>query len=302
MTEINDREIAEKILRLRISQLLINEEYKAGKFKIPVHLALGHEAIAVAMDGVLEDGDKLVLPHRNAAYNLARLGKLRPILDEYLLKPSGLAGGKLGSMNVINPERGIIYSSSILGNNFPVAAGIAMAEKIKEKNGVVFVLGGDGSMEEGSFYENLVLAKTLGLGLVFVIENNEWSLGTSISERRCPVDIKQMAGSVNIPYLKLEGNHAHRYIELLKGVREEIARGNGPVCVEVTVKTLGDRKADDGHYINYHAGPAPTVDLTKVVLKENEDDPVFVVRQEMGPGDFDELKDRLTKELQDEIH
>ena len=73
MTEINDREIAEKILRLRISQLLINEEYKAGKFKIPVHLALGHEAIAVAMDGVLEDGDKLVLPHRNAAYNLARL-------------------------------------------------------------------------------------------------------------------------------------------------------------------------------------------------------------------------------------
>ena len=62
------------------------------------------------------------------------------------------------------------------------------------------------------------------------------------------------------------------------------------------------RSADDGHYINYHAGPAPTVDLTKVVLKENEDDPVFVVRQEMGPGDFDELKDRLTKELQDEIH
>ncbi len=301
MAEANDKKIAEEILRLRISQLLINEEYKAGKFKIPVHLALGHESVAVAMNHVLEDGDKLILPHRNAAYNLARLGKLRPILDEYLLKPTGLSGGKLGSMNVINPERGIIYSSSILGNNFPVSAGVAMAEKVKEKNSVVFVFGGDGSMEEGSFYESLVLAKTLGLRLVFMIENNEWSLGTSISERRCNIDLKQMAGSVNIPYFKLEGNHCHKYIEALKGVREEALRSNGPICIEVAVKTLGDRIADDGHFINYHAGPAPTVDTTKTILKENEDDPVFVVKEEMGLEKFGRLKDELMVELQKEI-
>lgn len=302
MTEASDKKIAEEILWLRISQLLINEEYKAGKFKVPVHLAFGHESVAVAMNHVLEDGDKLVLSHRNAAYNLARLGKLRPILDEYLLKSTGLAGGKLGSMNLINPGRGIIYSSSILGNNFPVSAGISMAEKIKEKKGVVFVFGGDGSIEEGSFYENLVLSKTLGLRLIFMVENNEWSLGTSISERRCSIDLKQMAGSVGTPYFKLEGNHSRRYIETLKGIREEVLRSGGPACVEMTVKTLGDRRADDGHYINYHAGPAPTVDTTKVVLRENEDDPVFVVREEIGSEEFGKLKEKLMKELPDEIH
>ena len=111
MEIFSDEKIAEEILRLRISQISINEEYKAGKFKIPVHLALGHEAIAVALNHIFQDGDKLILSHRNMAYNLVRLGKLRPILDEYFLKPTGLAGGKLGSMNLINPSRGIIYAS-----------------------------------------------------------------------------------------------------------------------------------------------------------------------------------------------
>jgi len=78
------------MIRLRLSQILVNEEYKQGKFKIPVHLALGHEAIAVAVHHAMGDGDKLILSHRNIAYNLARLGSLRAVLDEYFLKPSGL--------------------------------------------------------------------------------------------------------------------------------------------------------------------------------------------------------------------
>ena len=288
-------------MRLRLSQILINEEYKAGKFKIPIHLALGHEAIAVAVSRVLQDGDKLILSHRNMAYNLARSKRLKPILYEYLLEPTGLMGGRLGSMNLMNPARGIIYSSSILGNNFSVAAGIAMAEKIMGRGGATFVLGGDGSMEEGSFYEGLVLAKTLGLRLVFIIENNEWSLGTHISERRCPIDLQQMSGSIGIQYLKLEGNHTHRYIEVLGGAREEALRRDDPACVEVIVKTLGDRMTEDGRYINYHSGPAPTVDMTTVVLRENEDDPLFVVRQEVGPERFGELSEKIMQELQNEI-
>lgn len=295
-------QIAREILRIRLSQILVNEEYKAGNFKIPVHLALGHEAIAVAVNHVLQDGDKLVLSHRNIAYNLARLGELRPILDEYLLKPTGLAGGKLGSMNLINPARGVIYSSSILGNSFPISAGIAMAEKITGHCGVTFVLGGDGAIEEGSFYESLVMAKTLGLSLLFVVENNEWSLGTHISERRCPINLERLAGSVDIPYLRLEGNHAHKYIEALQSVRERVLREENPVCIEVAVKTLGDRRAEDGRYINYHAGPAPTVDATTLMLRENEDDPVFVVRQEMGTEKLNELLQKIMEELQDEIH
>ena len=127
---------AEKILRIRLGQMMVNEEYKSGKFKIPIHLSFGHEAIAVAVDSVMSRDDRLLLSHRNAAYNLARLGSLRPIWDEYFLMPKGLGGGKLGSMNLSNPAQGIIYSSSILGNNFPVSVGVAMAQKMLRPKGL----------------------------------------------------------------------------------------------------------------------------------------------------------------------
>ncbi len=304
--KLSGEQIAEEVLRLRLSQILVNEEYKAGKFKIPVHLAMGHEAVAVALNHVLEEGDRLVLSHRNIEFNLARLGKLRPVLDEYLLKPTGLAGGKLGSMNLVNPSRGIIYTSSILGNNFPVAAGLAMAEKVTERNGAVFVLGGDGSIEEGSFYENLLNAKTWGLGLIFIIENNEWSLGTHITERRCPIDIEKLAGSVGISYLQMKGNEVEKYIETFRSTRERALKEKTPICIEVMVKTLGDRHADDGRYINYHAGPSPVVDILKHaplggILRETEEDPVFVVQKEIGKEKLLEIGENIMKDLQKEL-
>ena len=120
MTEKFNKKIAYDILRIRLGQIVINEEYKKGNFKIPIHLAFGHESIAVAISNIMENNDKLILSHRNIAYNLAREGSLKPILDEYFLKPTGLMKGQFGSMNLINPSKGVVYSSSILGNNFSV--------------------------------------------------------------------------------------------------------------------------------------------------------------------------------------
>jgi TPP-dependent pyruvate/acetoin dehydrogenase alpha subunit len=300
-----------ELIRIRLSQVLVNEEYKAGKFKIPVHLSFGHEAIAVAVSNTLETHDKLLLSHRNMAYNLARSGKLRPVMDEYQLNVGGLAKARLGSMNLNNPEKNIIYSSSILGNNFPVAAGIAMAAKLKNDRSVTFVLGGDGSMEEGSFYESLVMMKGLALSVVVIIENNEWSLGTHITERRTPIDLSKLAGSVGIEYLKLEGNHTGEYLDILKSIRNKALETCEPVCIEVILKTLGDRRNaptpeyPEGKYINYHAGPSPTVNVQEVyfgsILRENADDPLFVLREEIGNEKFDRLAGSILAELKDEL-
>ena len=135
----NSKKIIEQVLQVRLSQMLINEEYKNGKFKIPIHLGFGHESISVAVSNIMKKNDELILSHRNASYNLARIKKLKPIIDEYLLKSSGLMNSKTGSMNLINPKLGIIYSSSILGNNFSVAVGVSMAQKISNKNNSVAI-------------------------------------------------------------------------------------------------------------------------------------------------------------------
>ncbi len=298
------QERVKEMLRVRLSQVLINEECKAGKFKVPVHLAMGHEAVAVAVNHALHEGDKLVLPHRNAAYNLARLGKLKPILDEYLLKPTGLAGGRLGSMNLMNPARGIVYTSSILGNNFPVSAGIAMAEKISASRNATFILGGDGSMEEGSFYESLMMMKTLGLSVVVIIENNEWSLGTRIAERRCPINLEKLAGSVGISYFCLAGNRIREYLEKLGRARDESVGRQSPICIEAEVKTLGDWRGDDGHFINYHSGPTPSVNVAEHaggVLREDEDDPLFVAQVEIGREKITEMAREVMEDLRKEM-
>ena len=106
---MKDINIARQILRVRLGQMLINEKYKRGRFKIPIHLAFGHEAIAVAVDAVMKKEDQLVLSHRNIHYNLARISSLRPVLDEYLLNKKGLAQGRLGSMNLANERKNIVH-------------------------------------------------------------------------------------------------------------------------------------------------------------------------------------------------
>jgi len=303
----NQNNIIKKIIRIRLSQMIINEEYKKNKFKIPIHLAFGHESIATAISQIMSKNDKLVLSHRNIAYNLARLGKLKPILDEYHLKFSGLANGKTGSMNLINKEKGIMYSSSVLGNNFSVATGIAMGEKMRS-GGVTIVLAGDGSIEEGSFHESLLMLKTLELSALVIVENNEWSMSTKISERRHSINLEKFAEAYDIKYMKLSGNNPFQYIEKLNILKQCSLKEKTPILIEVMVTTIGEWKLKlpelpNGKMVNYHAGPAPTVDLEKGNPKIIDDisDPVFILEKQFGTEIIKDITKTLLKELTSEI-
>jgi len=304
----NQKNIMEEIIRIRLSQMIINEDYKKNKFKIPIHLALGHEAIATAVSQIMEENDKLVLSHRNVAYNLARIGKLKPILDEYYLKPSGLVNGKTGSMNLTNMKKGIIYSSSILGNNFSVGTGIAMGEKLRSQGGITIVLAGDGSIEEGSFHESLLMLKSLELSALVVVENNEWSMSTKISDRRHSIDLDKFATAYDIKYVKISGNDPNNYFKTLYDLKQISLKEKSPVLIEVMVTTIGEWKLKtpefpDGKMVNYHAGPAPTVDLEKGNLKILDDprDPIFVLEKQVGSKKIEEVTKTMLKELNNEI-
>jgi pyruvate dehydrogenase E1 component alpha subunit len=281
---MNDKKkIADEVIRLRIGQMIVNEEYKAKRLKVSVHLALGHEAIAVAVSEAMEENDNLLPSHRNLAYNLARAGHLKPILDEYCLKPTGLNNAHSGSMNLLNPARGIPYTSSILGGAFPVATGVAMASEMAGEKKMTIVMVGDGSMEEGTFYESMLMAQSMRLPVIFLVENNDWSMSTRVSERRCPVDLALFAKSLGIRYEHLEGNDVFQYIDTLRSARTFSLEQSAPVCMEVKVSTLGERvlktpEFPEGEFINYHAGPAPEVNLREwPMIKENNEDPIFAL-------------------------
>ena len=280
------------VLRLRYWHHVMNEHLKEKRFKIPIHLAFGHEAIAVAVSHMMKPEDQLVLTHRNIAYNLARAGSLNQIYEEYKLASTGVGEGRLGAMNLANPGRGIVYTSSILGNNIPVACGLALGNQIFQRSGIVIVLVGDGAMEEGTFYEGIVFAKSQNLGLLVVVENNDHSLASTISERRCPISLPDMCASVDVPYMRLSGNDVAEYSAVLETARAKV-EGSTPVYIEVDLVTF-----------NQHAGPTPgwATDPKNIsienglIVEQTSNDPVFVLQQNMEPRFFDDLTSKITTE------
>ena len=284
----NDLHLGCEVIRLRLAQQLINEMYKQKQFRIPIHLAMGHEALAAALAAALGPGDRLLPSHRNLHYNLARGASLPAIVDEFLLRPSGLGGGRFGSMNLVNPAAGIVYTSSILGNNLGVAAGVCLAKKLRG-DGLAAVVTGDGAMEEGTFYELLVFLAGRSIPALVIVENNGWSLASTIAERRGPIDIAGLSASLGAGYGRLAGNDVYAYRDACEGFRRRALDERRPVVVEVMLHSLGDWRQvqpafPEGKYINYHAGPAPTTELSEwPVMKDSDEDPVHVLC-----GRFDE--------------
>jgi len=290
----NEYGVSARMVQLRFWQLLINELLKQKAFKVPVHLGFGSEALVTAVDEMLTDDDQLVLTHRNAVYNMARAQNLSAILAEYRGLTEGLGGGKLGSMNLANPDGGIPYSSSILGNNFSVACGLAFANEIKRKEGIVCVVTGDGAMEEGAFYEALVFARSHNLRVLFVVDNNNHSMVSSIAERRCQIDLSKMTSAVNIPFQQLSGNDVFEYIEKMHSIRGSILDNNSPACIEAKTALL-----------NQHAGPTPgwptdplKIELTKDLLITGAPrDPIALLEAKIGNETYLQIVRQLTQSL-----
>jgi TPP-dependent pyruvate/acetoin dehydrogenase alpha subunit len=277
---------AHEILQLRYWQHLLNEMLKEkNKFKIPVHLAFGHEAVAVAVDRCMGPHDVMCASHRNAVYNLIRARSFATVLAHYQLLSRGSTDSLMGSMNLAVPETGISYTSSILGNNLPVAAGIAMNQALAKKPGVVFVSTGDGAMEEGSFWETMVFARSHRLPLVIIVENNNHSMSSTIAERRSEIGLAKVCDGIGIRYFSAAGAIIGDTKHAIALARVAAASGN-PSCVELQISTF-----------NQHAGPSPgwPEDPRNIALKnglivaDSLDDPVCHVKNTIGEAEYNRL-------------
>jgi pyruvate dehydrogenase E1 component alpha subunit len=287
--------LSAKVLKSRFAQLIINENIKARMFNIPIHLALGHEALAEAVASVMRSDDKMLCSHRNIQYQLARGATLFDILEEFKLSDKGLSKGTGGSMNLTNPKGSIVYTSSILGNNLCVGVGVALSKRIKKEHGVIFVITGDGAMEEGAFYESIENARNMDLPLIIIVENNNWSLASQILERRKSINLDQLASSLGAGYTFLEGNNLTHYYQEILLVRDRVNSERIPEIVEVRLATLGGwtlqtEDFKDGKYVNYHAGSAPKVALCDgPVLEFDDSDPVYLIKKNLGEYEFGRL-------------
>tara|TARA_A100001015_G_scaffold288432_1_gene359272 strand:+ start:3915 stop:4904 length:990 start_codon:yes stop_codon:yes gene_type:complete len=171
-------------LRIRLVEETIAEKYIEKKMRCPTHLSIGQEAISAAYGFNILESDFAISTHRAHAHYLAKGGSLKAMIAEIYGKSSGCAKGKGGSMHLIDRSINFMGSSAIVGNSIPVGVGIGLAIKLKKTKQISTVFLGDGSTEEGVFFESINFASLKELPVLFVCENNLYSVYSPMSVRQ----------------------------------------------------------------------------------------------------------------------
>jgi pyruvate dehydrogenase E1 component alpha subunit len=200
-------QLYKELVRIRFVEQTIAKRYSEQKMRCPVHLSVGQEAVAVGICSNLKKQDKVFTAHRSHAHYLAKGGSLKKMIAELYGKFNGCAKGKGGSMHLIDIDSGVLGAVPIVGSTIPIGTGAAWAEKLNNSKNIVVIFFGEGATEEGVFQESLDYAALRQLPILFVCENNRYSVYSSIEKRQSPNrSILRLAKSMGVDGFHLDGN------------------------------------------------------------------------------------------------
>jgi pyruvate dehydrogenase E1 component alpha subunit len=219
--------------RIRLVEEEIARRYPAGTMRCPVHLSVGQEGVAAAVGLALARDDLAVSGHRAHAHYLAKGGSLKAMLAEIYGKASGCSGGKGGSMHLIDESAGFMGSTAIVGGTIPVGVGLAYGMKLKKSGQVSCVFHGDAVVETGVFFESANFAILKRLPVLFLCENNLYSVYSPLSVRQpAGRSISAMVAGLGIRSESGDGNDVLEVYEKVSRSLAEIRAGGGPRFLE----------------------------------------------------------------------
>lgn len=241
------------MVRIRMVEESIASAYSQQQIRCPVHLSIGQEAPSAAFSLVAEPGDLAVSTHRGHAHYLAKGGDLRRMLAEIYGKASGCSGGIGGSMHLIDTAMGFMGTSAIVGNSIPVGVGLGLALKNKGIPQAACVFLGDGATEEGVFYESVNIAALRNLPVIFLCENNQYSVYTPLEERQPEQRrIVDVARSLGIRAQAVDGHSAPDCLDVIMSELPAVRRGEGPALIEFTThRYLEHCGPNDDEHLGY---------------------------------------------------
>lgn len=239
------------MLRIRLIEEAIAERYPYQEMRCPVHLSIGQEACAVGVMAALEKGDYAMSGHRAHAHYLAKGGSLKKMLAEIFGKASGCSKGKGGSMHLIAPEVNYLGSTPIVGGSLPVAVGHAFASKMQEENRITTAFFGDAATEEGVFSECLNFAALKKLPVLFICENNLYSVQSPLSVRQAERrDLVAIALAHGVLGVRGNGMNVRGVLDIAKEAVDSIRSGRGPALIELATYRFLE-----------HCGPSEDADI-----------------------------------------
>lgn len=273
------------------------ELYQQGKIGGFLHLYIGQEAVVVGSIGAKQEGDHVITAYRDHGHALTVGSETGRIMAEMLGKSTGVSKGKGGSMHLADRERNYWGGYAVVGGHLPLATGIALAEQYRETDNAVLCYFGDGSTNIGYFHESLNLAGVWDLPILWICENNQYGMGTTIDRSSAVSTMVEKALAYGLKGEQVDGMNVIEVYEATQKMLKKIRDGEGPQFLEMlTYRFEGHSMGDPLRYRT-----------KEEVEKWREDDPIGILERhliEQGmveKDDLEEIDAAVEKELEEAV-
>jgi pyruvate dehydrogenase E1 component alpha subunit len=243
-------EFYEKMLLIRRFEEKAGQLYGLGLIGGFCHLYIGQEAVAVGLQSALEAGkDSVITGYRDHGHMLAYGIDPKVIMAELTGRQAGISHGKGGSMHMFSTEHAFYGGHGIVGAQVPLGAGLAFAHKYREDGGVCMAYFGDGAANQGQVYETFNMASLWQLPIVFVVENNQYAMGTSVKRSSAETHFYRRGTAFRIPGIAVNGMDVLEVHQAAKIAVAHVRGGGGPVLMELeTYRYRGHSMSDPAKY------------------------------------------------------
>jgi acetoin:2,6-dichlorophenolindophenol oxidoreductase subunit alpha len=212
------------------------------------HLYVGEEAVAIGAIANLDDKDYITSTHRGHGHAIAKGMDINTMMAELLGKRNGYCKGKGGSMHIADLTKGHLGANGIVGGGIPIATGAALSVKLLGEDRVVVCFFGDGAMNEGTFHESVNLASVWKLPIIFICENNQYGMSTSVKRSTSVEDLSDRAKAYGIPGKRVDGMDVFAVYDAVKEAKEYVKKNGPALIVAQTYRYLGHSKSDANKY------------------------------------------------------
>ena len=246
--------------------------YGMGQIAGFCHLYIGQEAVVIGCKASMIEGDQMITSYRDHAHMLACDMTPRGVMAELTGRSGGYSRGKGGSMHMFSTEKHFYGGHGIVGAQVPIGAGLALANQYKNNGNVSLAFFGDGASNQGQVYEAFNMAKLWNLPVVFVIENNQYAMGTSVVRSSAETELYKRGSSFEIEGLQVDGMNVLAVRDAAKKAIKHARDGKGPMILEMnTYRYRGHSMSD----------PAKYRTREEVTKTRAESDPIEMVKQRL---------------------
>jgi pyruvate dehydrogenase E1 component alpha subunit len=287
------------MLRIRVCEERFVEPILSGEVKCPVHLYSGEEAVATGICASLSPRDYVMGSHRSHGHHLAKGGDLSRMVAEIFCRETGCAGGRGGSMHVIEPGVGMLGAAPIVAGTISLSVGAAYAALVRGEDRVSVSFFGDGAAGEGVLYESINLAAVRRLPVVFVCENNLYSTHLPISECRATNEIYRIGEGLGVWSRRVDGNDVIAVFEAGREAVSRCRRGDGPAFIECMTYRLRGHVGPDDNIQGSHTDIRPPEEIA--AWRERDPLATFGARIVAAGASDQAALDALASEVEAEV-